>query len=59
VPPIVNELQIYFILLLFKVTRLMTRRFQETVGKLKKGETKHPIIMEKNYDEAEGKRAES
>ena len=36
----------------------MTRRFQETVGELKKGETKHPTIVEKNSDEAEGKRAE-
>jgi hypothetical protein len=34
------------------------RRFQETISELKKGETKHPIIREKNYDEAEGKRAE-
>ena len=29
----------------------------ETVGELKKGETKHRTIVEKNYDEAEGKRA--
>ena len=35
----------------------MTRRLKETVGELKKGETKHPKIVEKNYDEAEGKRA--
>ncbi|WP_333459847.1 hypothetical protein [Microcoleus sp. Pol10D4] len=26
---------------------VVTRRLKETVGELKKGETKHPIIMEK------------
>jgi hypothetical protein len=31
---------------------------KETVGELKKGETKHPKSGEKNYDEAEVKRAE-
>jgi hypothetical protein len=36
----------------------LKRRLKETVGELKKGETKHPKIVEKNYDEAEGKRAE-
>ena len=33
----------------------MIRRLKETVGELKKGETKHPTIVEKNSDEAEGK----